>query len=105
MMNNTPARDLRSGLVTAALRAAGAVTGLVVAIILMLNLHIFAGVEDGYMATPAQVLERSVWILVADVVILVVAPLLSVILVVRLRRVPPDASSRHIASPGDDLVP
>jgi hypothetical protein len=39
-MNNTPARDLRSGLVTAALRAAGAVTGLVVAIILMLNLHI-----------------------------------------------------------------
>lgn len=91
-MSNTPARDLRRGLVTAALAAAGAVTGLVIAIILTLNLHIFTGVDDGYMATPAQVLERSVWILVADVVILVAAPLLAVILVVRLRREHHDAS-------------
>jgi hypothetical protein len=63
MMNNTPARSFRRGLVTAALGAAGAVAGFAVAIILTLNLHIFAGVEDGYMATPEQVLERSVWIL------------------------------------------
>jgi general stress protein CsbA len=99
MMSNTPARDLRRGLVTAALGAAGVVTGLVVATILTLNLHIFAGVEDGYMATPAQVLERSVWILVADAVILVAAPLLAVILVVRLRRERHDASQRPVASP------
>lgn len=85
-MSNTPARNFRRGLVTAALAAAGAVTGLVIATILTLNLHIFAGVESGYMATPVQVLERSVWILVMDVVILVAAPLLPVILVVRLRR-------------------
>ena len=98
-MSNTPARDLGRGLVTAALGAAGAVTGFVVAIILTLNLHIFAGVEDGYMATPTQVLERSAWILVVDVVILVAAPLLAVILVIRLRRSRHDANSRHITSP------
>ncbi|TVR22607.1 MAG: hypothetical protein EA387_08635 [Nitriliruptor sp.] len=86
MVSNTPARDPRRGLVTAALGAAGAVTGLVVAIILTLNLHIFAGVEDGYMATPTQVLQHSGWILVVDVVILVAAPVLAVILVIRLRR-------------------
>jgi len=85
-MSTEPAKDRRRGLVTAALGVAGAVAGLVVAIILTLNLHIFAGVEDGYMASPAQVLERSVWILVMDVVILVAAPVLAVILVTRLRR-------------------
>ncbi|MGM0386660.1 MAG: hypothetical protein ACQERF_11875 [Actinomycetota bacterium] len=83
-------RDLRRALATAVLALAGAVAGLVIAIIVTLNLHIFLGVEDGYMATPTQVLERSAWILVADAVILVAAPLLAVILVFRLRRAPPE---------------
>lgn len=92
MMNNTAARDLRRGLVTAALGVAGVVAGLVIAIIVTLNLHIFLGVEDGYMATPTQVLERSVWILVVDVVLLVAAPVLAAILVIRLQRPRRDAS-------------
>lgn len=93
MMNNTPARDLRRGLVTAALGAAGAVAGLVIAIIVTLNLHIFLGVEDGYMATPTQLLERSLGILVVDVMLLVAAPVLADILVIRLRHPRHDASS------------
>lgn len=68
-MNTTRTRDLRRGLVTAAPGAAGVVAGLVIAIIGTLNLHIFLGVEDGYMATPTQVLGRSVSILVVDVVL------------------------------------
>lgn len=91
-MNNTAARDLRRGLVTAALGVAGVVAGLIIAIIVTLNLHIFLGVEDGYMATPTQVLEHSVWILVVDVVLLVAAPVLAAILVIRLRHPRHDAS-------------
>ncbi|MCA1784132.1 MAG: hypothetical protein LC679_18760 [Intrasporangiaceae bacterium] len=67
-------------------------TGLVIAMILTLNIHIFAGVESGYMATPTQVIDHSAWILVADIVILVAAPLLAVILVIRLRR------ARHVVT-------
>lgn len=78
--------DIRRRLVTASLGVFGALAGLVVAIIVTLNLHIFLGVEDGYMASPTQVLERSVWILVVDAVVLVAAPVIAVILVVRLRR-------------------
>ena len=85
-MSTTPTRDLRRGLATAVLHAAGAVAGLAIAIVVTLNLHIFAGVEDGYMATPAQVLERSVWVLIVDVVILIAVPVLAVTLVLRLRR-------------------
>ena len=92
MMNDTAARDLRRGLVTAALGVAGVVAGLVIAIVVTLNLHILLGVEDGYMATPTQVLERSVWILVVDVVLLVAAPVLAAILVIRLRRPRHDAN-------------
>lgn len=82
--------DGRHHLITASLGGFGALAGLVAASIITLNLHIFLGVEDGYMATPAQVLERSVLILVADAVILVALPSLAIILVVRRRR-----SGRH----------
>jgi uncharacterized BrkB/YihY/UPF0761 family membrane protein len=77
--------DIRRRRVTASLGVFGALAGLVVAIIVTLNLHIFLGVEDGYMASPTQVLERSVWILVVDAVIVVAAPVLATILVVRQR--------------------
>jgi hypothetical protein len=97
-VNNSSARNIRRGLITAVLSAAGAVTGLVIAIVVTLNLHIFAGVENGYLATPAQVLERSAWILAVDVAILVAAPLLALVLVVRLRRRRPPGRAPAFAS-------
>lgn len=84
--------EIRRRLGTASLVGLGAVAGLVVAIIVTLNLHIFLGVEDGYMASPTQVLERSVWILVVDAVILVTAPVLAIILAMRVRRSIQDSS-------------
>jgi hypothetical protein len=76
----------RRRLATVALSALGALAGLVIASIVTLNLHIFLGVEEGYMAGPTQIVERSSWLLVVDAVILVAAPVLAIILVVRLRR-------------------
>jgi hypothetical protein len=76
----------RRRLATVALSALGALAGLVIASIVALNLHIFLGVEEGYMAGPTQIVERSSWLLVVDAVILVAAPVLAIILVVRLRR-------------------
>jgi ABC-type antimicrobial peptide transport system permease subunit len=78
--------NVRRRLTTVSLSVLGALAGLVGAVIVTLNLHILVGLEDGYMAGPTQVLERSVWLLVMDAVILVAAPVLAVILVVRLRR-------------------
>lgn len=98
MTSKTPATDLRRGLVTAALGAAGAAAGFVDAIVLIPNLHIFAGVEDGYVATPTQVLARSVWIFVVDAVILITAPGLPVTLVIRLRHVGHHASQRRASA-------
>jgi hypothetical protein len=83
---STTARDRRRGATTVAMGVAAALTGLVVALVLTLNLHIFAGVEDGYMATAAQVLERSVWILLVDVLLVAALPPLAVVLLLRLRR-------------------
>jgi len=51
-----------------------------------LNLHIFLGVEDGYLATPTQVTDRTVSILVVDVLILIAVPTLAVTLLLRTRR-------------------
>ena len=75
----------RHRLVTGLLAGLGAFTGLVMAVVVVLNLHIFTGVVDGYLASPAQVVEHSVLLAVVDVLILVAAPVLAVVMVVRLR--------------------
>jgi hypothetical protein len=75
----------RHRLVTGFLAGLGAFTGLVVAVVVVLNLHIFTGVVDGYMASPAQVVEHSVLLAAVDVLLLVAAPVLAAVIVVRLR--------------------
>jgi uncharacterized membrane protein len=80
-MNHT----VRHRLVTGFLSVLGALTGLVMAVVVVLNLHIFTGVVDGYMASPAEVVEHSVLLAVVDVLLLVAAPVLAVVTVVRLR--------------------
>lgn len=62
-----------------------AFAGLVVAAVVVLNLHIFAGVADGYMASPAEVVEHSVLLAAVDVLLLIATPVLAVVIVVRLR--------------------
>jgi hypothetical protein len=79
-------RDIRHHLVTVVLSVAGAVAALVPVAIVTFNLHIYLGVEDGYMASPAQVLERSPVLLGVDVVLALGAPILVVALIVHLRR-------------------
>lgn len=49
---------------------AGAIAGLVVALIVIFNLHTIAGLEEGYGSTPAQVVDHSVLLAVADVALL-----------------------------------
>ncbi|MEX2550837.1 MAG: hypothetical protein WD638_11460 [Nitriliruptoraceae bacterium] len=78
-------RDIRHRLVTVALGAVGAVAAFVPVVILTLNLHISLGVEDGYMASPAQVFERSPLLLGVDVLLAIGVPLLAVALIVWLR--------------------
>ena len=75
----------RRRLVTGLLAGLAAFTGLVMAVVVVLNLHIFTGVVDGYMASPAQVVEHSVLLAVIDVLLLVAAPVLAVVIVVRRR--------------------
>ncbi len=72
-------------LATGFLAGLGAVTGLLVAVIVVLNLHIFTGVADGYMASPTQVLEHSVLLAVLDVSLLVAAPVLTTVFIIRVR--------------------
>lgn len=114
-MSSAPAGHGRRSLATAALAAAGAIAGLVVAVVVTLNLHIFLGVEDGYMATPTQVIDGSVWILVVDVLILIAFPTVAVSFVLRIRRArhepdqsttpPPDRPSTPRPDPTTDQPP
>lgn len=76
----------RHRLVTAVLCVIGAVAGLVIAGIVVLNVHIFAGLEQGYAATPAEVVEFSGLLAAADVLLLVGLPVLAVVAVLRMRR-------------------
>lgn len=55
--------------------AAAAFAGLVMAMIALFNLHIIVGLEQGYAATPEQVMEFSPVLAVLDVLILVGAPI------------------------------
>jgi ABC-type antimicrobial peptide transport system permease subunit len=77
-------RGVRHRLMTGFLAGIGAFTGLAVGLLVMLNLNIF-GVDDGYRASPAQVVEHSVLLAVIDVLLLLAASFLAFIVVVRLR--------------------
>lgn len=74
----------RSG--TAALSVIAAVAGLVSAVIVVLNLHIAAGLEQGYAASPREVWDRSPLLGLTDVALLVGGPLLALFLVAKVRR-------------------
>ena len=71
-------RTLRQWLGTAMVYVAAAGVGAVMAVITVMNLHILAGLYEGWAATPAQVLEYSPVLAAVDVVILVGGPVLMV---------------------------
>jgi hypothetical protein len=79
-------RDLGATALTALRFGLAALAGFVVAAIVVLNLHIVVGLEEGYAASPADVLAHSPLLAVVDVVLLVSAPVLGVALTARLRR-------------------
>lgn len=54
-----------------ALALAGVAAGLTVAFIAVLNLHILAGPEEGYAATPREVWDHSVLLALVDIALLV----------------------------------
>lgn len=54
-----------------ALAVAGVAVGLIVSVIVVLNLHILAGLEQGYAATPREVWDHSVLLALADIGLLV----------------------------------
>ena len=104
-MSPTSAGEGPRRLATAALATAAAIAGLVVAAVVTLNLHIFLGVEDGYMATPTQVIDRSVWILVVDVLLLIALPTAAVTLVLRIRRARDEPDRSTTAPPNRPSTP
>ena len=59
--------------------------GLLVAVIIILNLHIIVGLEEGYAASPVEVLEASALLALADVALLIAGPVLGIVVVTRLR--------------------
>lgn len=71
---------------TIVLAVIGAVVGLVVAAIIVLNLHILVGLEEGYASTPAQVAEFSTVLLVVDIALTVGLPLLGAWAATRILR-------------------
>lgn len=73
-------------LVATATDTLAAIVGLVVSLVVILNLHILAGLEEGYAATPSQVLEFSVFLAIADIALLTIGPALGILAATRLRR-------------------
>lgn len=63
-----------------------ALGGLAVAAIIILNLHILVGLEDGYAASPADVFGWSVLLGVVDLALLVAGPVLGIVALSRPRR-------------------
>jgi p-aminobenzoyl-glutamate transporter AbgT len=53
-----------------AFAVAGGAVGLTVSVIVVLNLHILAGLEEGYAASAREVWGRSVLLAVADIALL-----------------------------------
>lgn len=75
----------RHPVMTMALSVLAALGGFVVAAIIILNLHILVGLEDGYAASPGDVFERSVLLGVVDIALLVAGPVLGIVAASRLR--------------------
>ncbi len=79
----------RHGFVAASRVPLAAVGGPVVTVIVVLNLHIVAGLEEGYAAFPAEVVDHSVLLAVVDAGLLVGGPVHAVVAALRAgRRVP-----------------
>lgn len=72
-------------LASASLYALAVLGGLIVAVIIILNLHIAVGLEDGYAASPADVFDSSVILALADVALLVAWPALGILAMSKLR--------------------
>lgn len=62
-----------------------ALIGFLAAVIIIVNLHIFVGLEEGYAASPAQVWEWSPILGAIDLALLVAGPVLGVLAVSRRR--------------------
>ncbi len=60
-----------------------ALVGLVVAFIVVLNLHILVGLENGYAASPAEVVDRSLVLAIVDVVLFVGGPAAGILVMSR----------------------
>ena len=76
----------RHTVMTMALSVLATLGGFVVAVVVILNLHILVGLEDGYAASPADVVEWSVLLGVVDIALLVAGPVLGIVAASRLRR-------------------
>lgn len=85
-MNTTVHSQAQHKARAAALFSFAAVTGFVVAAIVMLNLHIMVGLEEGYAASPAEVWSWSPLLSALDVALLVGGPLLGIAAVSRVLR-------------------
>lgn len=60
-----------------------ALIGFLAAVIIILNLHILVGLEEGYAASPAEVWSWSPTLGVIDLLLLVGGPALGALLVMR----------------------
>lgn len=58
---------------------AGGAVGLTVSVIVVLNLHILAGLEEGYAASAREVWGRSVLLALADIALLVAGAVFGVV--------------------------
>jgi len=76
----------RHTVMTMALSVLATLSGFVVAVIVILNLHILVGLKNGYAASPANVFEWSVLLGVVDIALLVAGPVLGIVAASRLRR-------------------
>lgn len=75
----------RHTVITMALSVIAALGGFVVAVIVILNLHILVGLEDGYAASPADVFAWSAILGVVDIGLLAAGPVLGFVTASRFR--------------------
>ena len=64
----------------------GGVVGIVIGAIVAVNIVIFAGIDDGYEASPSEVFDQNAVVATAATAALVVSPFAAVILLRRSRR-------------------
>jgi hypothetical protein len=57
--------------------------GFIASVVVVLNLHILVGLQEGYAASPREVWDKSVLLAAVDVALLVAGPLLATLLVRR----------------------